>query len=130
MAQPDNFNLTHPSPYAIYLPAVNTTYPKIVDDELPSNRPVPSGFTLDDLAFWSGNSQYWNHKYVLHSIGGYDVELRREDMDHQLARRTLRLRDDPRHASLGHVRFWRGLSLSQLLGTTVAEHDAGKLEVN
>ena len=73
MAQPDNFNLSHPSPYAIYLPAVNTTYPKIVDDELPPNRPVPSGFTLDDLAFWSGNSQYWNHKYLLHSIGGYDV---------------------------------------------------------
>jgi hypothetical protein len=73
MSQPDNFTFTHPSPYAIYLPAVNTTYPKIIDDELPKSRPVPAGFTLDDLAFWSGKSKYWNHKYLLHSIGGYDV---------------------------------------------------------
>ena len=73
MSQPDNFTLAHPSPYAIYLPAVNTTYPKIIDDEVPPSRSIPAGFILDDLAFWSGNSQYWNHKFLLHSIGGYDV---------------------------------------------------------
>ena len=73
MNQPDNFTLNVPSPYAIYLPAVNTTYPKIIDDTLPAGRSVPANFTLDDLAFWSGNSAYWNHKFILHSIGGYDV---------------------------------------------------------
>ena len=73
MNQPDNFTLSVPSPYAIYLPAVNTTYPKIIDDTISVSRPIPSSFTLDDLAFWSGNSTYWNHKFVLHSIGGYDV---------------------------------------------------------
>ena len=73
MNQPDNFTLSVPSPYAIYLPAVNTTYPKIIDDTLPAGRPVPANFTLDDLAFWSGNNTYWNHKFILHSIGGYDV---------------------------------------------------------
>ena len=73
MSAPDNFNLVSPAPYAIYLPAVNTTYPKIIDDSLPPSRPVPNGFSLDDLAFWSGTSQYWNHKFLLHSIGGYDV---------------------------------------------------------
>ncbi len=73
MNQPDDFTLSVPSPYAIYLPAVNTTYPKIIDDLLPAGRPVPANFTLDDLAFWSGNSTYWNHKFILHSIGGYDV---------------------------------------------------------
>ena len=73
MSVPDNFNLVSPAPYAIYLPAVNTTYPKIVDDSLPPSRPVPNGFTLKDLAFWSGNSLYWNHKFLLHSIGGYKI---------------------------------------------------------
>jgi hypothetical protein len=73
VSQPDNFTLSVPSPYAIYLPAVNTTYPKVIDDTLPAGRPVPANFTLDDLAFWSGNSTYWNHKFILHSIGGYDV---------------------------------------------------------
>ena len=73
MNQPDNFTLSIPAPHAIYLPAVNTTYPKIIDDTIPVSRPIPSSFTLDDLAFWSGNSTYWNHKFVLHSIGGYDV---------------------------------------------------------
>lgn len=73
MSAPDNFNQVSPAPYAIYLPAVNTSYPKIVDSSLPTDRSIPSGFALEDLAFWSGKSKYWNHKFLLHSIGGYEV---------------------------------------------------------
>ena len=73
MSAPDNFDLVSPAPYAIYLPAVNSSYPKIIDSEVDLNRSLPNGFSLDDLAFWSGSSQHWNHKFLLHSIGGYSV---------------------------------------------------------
>lgn len=73
MQNPDNFVLAAPDDFAVYLPAVNPDYQKFVDAELDAARPIPSCFSLDDLAFWSGTSKLWNHKYLLHSIGGYKV---------------------------------------------------------
>ena len=73
MQNPDNFVLSGPDDFAIYLPAVNPDYQKFIDAELDAARPIPSGFSLDDLAFWTGTSKLWNHKYLLHSIGGYKV---------------------------------------------------------
>jgi hypothetical protein len=70
---PDNFVLSALDDFAIYLPAVNPDYQKFIDSKLDPVRPIPSGFSLDDLAFWSGTSQLWNHKHLLHSIGGYKV---------------------------------------------------------
>lgn len=73
MLRQNNFVIASPHKYAVYLPAVNTTYPKIIDTTPPTTRQWPAGLTLDDLAFWSGNSQLFNHLVLLHSIGGYKI---------------------------------------------------------
>jgi len=73
VSNPIDFVTSVPHQHAIYLPAVNTIYPKIIDSEIPLNRSIPANFELEDLAFWTGNSKLFNHKYLLHSIGGYDV---------------------------------------------------------
>lgn len=70
---PNSFNVSFPDQYAIYLPAVNESYPKFLDTELDPTRRVPPGFQLADLEFWSGHSSLWNYSYILHSIGGYSV---------------------------------------------------------
>lgn len=72
-AKPDDFALGAPYSTAIYLPAVNTTYPKIITQQLAAGRSLPTGLKLDDLAFWTGSSELWNHKFLLHSVGGYEI---------------------------------------------------------
>ena len=72
-AKPDDFALGAPYSTAIYLPAVNTTYPKIITKQLAAGRSLPTGLKLDDLAFWTGSSELWNHKFLLHSVGGYEI---------------------------------------------------------
>lgn len=63
--------LTRPS-YAIYLPAVDSTYAAEVRRELKPNRPFPAGLDLRDLIFWEPN-RLWEYPYLLHSIGLYSV---------------------------------------------------------
>ena len=72
-ANADQFALTHPYATAIYLPAVNANYATILEARLDPTRPLPMSFRIEDLAFWSGNSALWNHKFLLHSIGTYAV---------------------------------------------------------
>ena len=74
MSGPDNFVLKAPHDYAIYLPAVNPEYADVINVSRNSSLSNPTGFTAQDLEFWSGCSSLWNHKYVLHSIGGYKVK--------------------------------------------------------
>jgi hypothetical protein len=59
--------------YAVYLPAVNSTYASTVAKPLPNGRPFPQGHTIADLVFWSKRSKLWNHRQVLHSVGAYAV---------------------------------------------------------
>lgn len=73
MKLPDNFAMTGPHDYAIYLPAVNPEYADVVNTTVAANRPLPLNFDIADLEFWSGSSKLWNHKFLLHSIGGYKV---------------------------------------------------------
>lgn len=58
--------------YAVYLPAVNTNYARTLT-KLPEGRSLPSGLTLDDLAFWKKDSKLWHHEHFLHSVGQYSV---------------------------------------------------------
>ncbi|NBS16857.1 MAG: hypothetical protein EBT06_12015 [Gammaproteobacteria bacterium] len=69
----NDFNVTFPGDYSIYLPAINETYAPFTDRQLDVGRAVPQGFTIADLAFWSGQSALWNYPYYLHSIGCYTV---------------------------------------------------------
>ena len=73
MKRPDNFVLTRPHDFAIYLPAVNPEYADVINTTVTANRPLPPNFDIEDLEFWTGNSKLWNHKFLLHSIGGYKV---------------------------------------------------------
>lgn len=73
MPSADTFALTSPHDYAIYLPATNPQYAGVSEMSVRPSRPMPSGFDLEDLAFWSGTSKLWNHKFLLHSIGAYSV---------------------------------------------------------
>ena len=73
MQSADNFALTSPNDYAIYLPATNPQYASVAELALRPSRPMPSGFDIEDLEFWSGTSKLWNHKFLLHSIGAYNV---------------------------------------------------------
>lgn len=73
MPRPDNFVLTSPHDYAIYLPATNPQYASVAELVIRASRPMPSGFDVEDLEFWSGTSKLWNHKFLLHSIGAYNV---------------------------------------------------------
>ena len=68
------FALAHPHDAAIYLPAVNGMYNSVFQQGIPESRSWPKGLALDDLAFWSGNSRLWNHKFALHSLGNYSVQ--------------------------------------------------------
>lgn len=62
----------HGKNYAIYLPAVNTSYATTVANPLPQGRRFPSGLTPKDLMFWEPNNN-WHYPYLLHSIGQYSV---------------------------------------------------------
>ncbi len=59
--------------FAVYLPAVNSHYASYLAKPAPENRPLPSGFTLDDLKFWEKSSKLWHHPHFLHSVGSYAV---------------------------------------------------------
>ena len=59
--------------YAVYLPAVNANYARTIVADLPPDRSLPSGLSLEDFAFWQSDSSLWNHPYCLHSIGQYSV---------------------------------------------------------
>lgn len=62
--------------YAVYLPAVNTVYADAVVNPPATGRPYPTSFSLEDLEFWNGKSQLWNHPFFLHSAGQYRVGTR------------------------------------------------------
>ena len=57
------------SQYAVYLPAVNSSYAKEVLKALPANRSFPQGLDLQDLIFWDRNNRLWHHNEILHSVG-------------------------------------------------------------
>lgn len=57
------------SQYAVYLPAVNSSYAKEVLKPLPANRSFPQGLDLQDLIFWDRNNRLWHHNEILHSVG-------------------------------------------------------------
>ncbi len=69
----DNFALSAPHPSAIYLPAVTPGYIDCTQQGQKPDRVLPDGFDLADLAFWTGNSRIFNHKFCLHSIGSEKV---------------------------------------------------------
>lgn len=71
--QPDSFALSAPHDIAIYLPAVQPSYAAIRALQVDPKRPLPAGFAIEDLEFWSGTSMLWNHKFLLHSMGTYQV---------------------------------------------------------
>ncbi len=69
----DNFALSAPHPSAIYLPAVTPGYVELTRQGQSPDRALPDGFDLADLAFWTGRSGLFNHKFCLHSIGSERV---------------------------------------------------------
>jgi len=71
--EPDNFVLSAPHDAVIFLPAVNSAYAKISEYKIDYKRRLPDNFDIRDLAFWTGESKLWNHKFLLHSIGNYNV---------------------------------------------------------
>ena len=71
--EPDNFVLSAPHDAIIFLPAVNTTYANIYDYKIDYKRRIHNNFDIKDLAFWTGDSKLWNHKFLLHSIGNYNI---------------------------------------------------------
>lgn len=70
---PDNFTMSMPAREAVYLPAVQKGYAAVATQKVDSLRALPADFSLQDLEFWSGKSRLWNHKALLHSIGGYSI---------------------------------------------------------
>ena len=73
MNDADNFALSAPHPSAIYLPAVTPGYIDTTREGQTPSRILPDGFDLADLAFWTGNSKLFNHKFCLHSVGSERV---------------------------------------------------------
>lgn len=73
MTVAEQFVLAAPHDEAIYLPALNDNYIQTAGKTLPPGRTLPQGLQLSDLAFWTGQSSLWNHKFLLHSIGGHSV---------------------------------------------------------
>ena len=59
--------------YAVYLPAVNSTYANCITKPIPLNRPFPNTIQLTDLEFWNKNSKLFYHPHYLHSVGQYSV---------------------------------------------------------
>ena len=62
----------HSYNYAVYLPAVNTSYITTAARVLPQGRRFPHGVTPADLRFWEPNN-LWHYPYWLHSIGQHKV---------------------------------------------------------
>jgi hypothetical protein len=59
--------------YAVYLPAVNSTYANCITKPILPNRPFPNTIQLTDLEFWNKNSKLFYHPHYLHSVGQYSV---------------------------------------------------------
>ena len=73
MGTADSFAVSTPHPFAIYLPAVNSSYARVGHLSHSEERHLPVGLALSDFEFWTGNSKLWNHKFLLHSVGNYGV---------------------------------------------------------
>jgi hypothetical protein len=59
--------------YAIYLPAVNSTFAAATVKPLPANRPFPQDLELSDLIFWNRDNKLWHYSHILHSVGLHPV---------------------------------------------------------
>lgn len=62
--------------YAVYLPAVNGTFPHEVLKLLKADRPFPAGLDLSDLIFWDRHNKLWHYSHILHSIGSHKIGSR------------------------------------------------------
>ena len=69
----NSFALGAPHPCAIYLPAVTPGYINLTQQGATPLRELPVNFDLGDLAFWTGNSKLFNHKFCLHSVGSQKI---------------------------------------------------------
>ena len=69
----DNFALSAPHTGAIFLPSVQPNYAKLAVQGAPPVRAMPANTNLGDLAFWTGNSKWFNHKFCLYSVGGHPI---------------------------------------------------------
>ena len=69
----NSFALGASHPSAIYLPAVTPGYIKLTQQGATPLRELPVNFELADLAFWTGNSKLFNHKFCLHSVGSQKI---------------------------------------------------------
>ena len=67
------FAMQAPYKTAIYLPAVQGGYLDLIDAGDRVERKLPEGVNIDDLAFWTGKSNIFNHKFCLYSVGGQQV---------------------------------------------------------
>lgn len=59
--------------YAIYMPAVNSSYADSITRLIPEERYFSHLFSIDDLAFWKPSSKLWHHAEYLYSIGQHAV---------------------------------------------------------
>jgi hypothetical protein len=66
-ARQSGFNIRD---YSIFLPALNTLYLDAVEKEIPEGRPVPAGFTMDKLKFWSEGG-LWQYPVALNTVASY-----------------------------------------------------------
>ena len=68
-----NFVLQAPHDTAIYLPAVQRGYLHILNIKETETLRLPDGLKIEDLAFWTGESNIFNHKFCLLSVGSQDI---------------------------------------------------------
>jgi hypothetical protein len=73
LSKANNFALSAPYSNAIYLPAVTPGYINLTQQGATPLRELPANFDLADLAFWTGNSKLFNHKFCLHSVGSQKI---------------------------------------------------------
>jgi hypothetical protein len=69
----DNFALSAPHSGAIFVPSVQRNYAKLAVQGATPVRAMPANTDLGDLAFWTGNSKWFNHKYCLYSVGSHPI---------------------------------------------------------
>ena len=71
--KPDNFALSALHSGAIFTPSVQRNYANLaVQGETPV-RAMPANTNMADLAFWTGNSKWFNHKFCLYSVGSQTI---------------------------------------------------------
>ena len=69
----DNFAMSAPHSGAIYLASVQPSYAELAARGKTPVRALPHDFDLSDLAFWTGNSKWFNHKFCLYSVGTQSI---------------------------------------------------------